>query len=127
MADSRTLLVRGLELECLIGVHQHERRTAQRVLIDIELQVKPVRHDDDLRRIISYEDVVDAVRRLTADGHVQLVETLADRVASCCLEFDGALGVEVTVIKPDVLPGAAALGVRVEQARETSSDGGRGG
>ena len=115
VAESRTLLVRGLELECLIGVHQHERGSVQRILVDIELDVNPVRHDDDLGRVVSYEDVVAAVRRLADGGHIQLVETLADRVAARCLSFDGAVGVSVTILKPDVLPGTAALGVRVQQ------------
>ena len=117
VADSRTLLVQGLEVECLIGVHRHERSSVQRVLVDVELEVEPNRHGDDLRRVVSYEDVVVAVRRLAADGHIQLVETLADRVATCCLGFDGAVSVNVTVLKPDVLPDAAALGVRVRQTR----------
>jgi dihydroneopterin aldolase len=46
-----------------------------------------------------------------------LVETLADRVATCCLGFDGVVSVHVTVLKPDVLPDVAALGVRVRQTR----------
>ncbi len=115
VAEARTLLVRGLELDCLIGVHPHERNRRQRVRIDVELQVRPIRHHDDPDRILSYEDVVAAVRRLAAGGHVRLVETLADRVAACCLDFEDVLGVEVTVIKPDVLPGSAALGVRVRR------------
>ena len=117
MAESRTLLVRGLELECLIGVHQHERSSVQRVLVDVELEVKPVRHGDDFNCVVSYEDVVTLVRRLADDGHIHLVETLAERVAACCLKFDSAVKVSVTILKPDVLPGAAALGVRVQQTR----------
>ncbi len=115
VVESRTLLVKGLELECLIGVHQHERSSVQRVLVDVELEVKPIRHGDDLNCVVSYEDVVAVVRRLADGGHIQLVETLAERVAACCLKFDGAVRVSVTILKPDVLPGAAALGVRVQQ------------
>ncbi len=117
VAETRTLLIRGFEVNCLIGVHLHEQRRVQRVIVDVELEVKPTRHDDDFRKVVSYEDVVDAIRKLTNDGHMHLVETLAERIASHCLGIDDAIAVSVTVLKPDVLPGSAALGVRIHRNR----------
>ncbi len=117
MADSRTLLVRGLALECLIGVHAHELDRVQRVLVDVELEVEPTRHNDDVGQVISYVDVVNRIRGLAANGHLHLVETFAEQVADRCLAFDGALSVKVTVLKPDVLSGAATVGVELRRNR----------
>jgi dihydroneopterin aldolase len=40
---------------------------------------------DELTRVVDYEQVANAVRRIVATGHVRLVETLAERIAEACL------------------------------------------
>lgn len=122
----RHVFVRGLTLEASIGVHGHERLARQPVRIGIELAVEddgarpmsraPVGRDD-LARVVDYERVAAVTRAIVAEGHVMLVETLAERIAEACLSDHRVRIVRVTVEKPEALPDAHSVGVTIERRR----------
>ncbi|HLI13089.1 MAG TPA: dihydroneopterin aldolase [Alphaproteobacteria bacterium] len=116
------LFVRDLELESQIGVRPHERGRSQRVRLNIELTVRdsarPV--EDRYENVVCYDEVISAVRRLVAAGHVNLVETLAERIAGLCLEDPRVEGAKVRVEKLDVYPDAGGVGVEIERFRASS-------
>ncbi|WP_236024871.1 dihydroneopterin aldolase [Arenibaculum pallidiluteum] len=114
------LVVRDLELDCRIGVHGHEKLRSQRVRINIVASVSLPRRPvaDDLREVVSYEYLVDGVRRLASGGHVELVETLAIRILDLCFAEPRVTRASVTVEKPEVVPEAAGVGIRIERTRE---------
>ena len=83
----RHVFVRDLVLDAHIGVHRHEEGRAQPIRVNIDLTVAetaaPV--DDLLANVVDYEHVINGVREIVAAGHVRLVETLAEAVASFAL------------------------------------------
>lgn len=110
------LVVRGLTLDCSIGVHGHERGVDQRVRIDIELTVrndKPL--EDNIANVVSYDDVVDGVKAIIAAGHINLVETLAERIADFCLSDRRVAAARVRVEKSGAVVEAAGVGVEIER------------
>lgn len=113
----RRVFVRDLELSCLIGVHSHERLCRQRVRINLDLAVEegsgPV--DDELTNVVSYEDILDRVRAIADAGHINLVETLAEKIAATCLEDGRVRSTRVRVEKLDVFEDAASVGVEIER------------
>lgn len=121
----RHVFLRDMVLAARIGVHPHEQRGPQRVRINIALAVEdpgtapgaaPV-GADDLARVVDYGAVAEAARRIVAAGHVRLAETLAERIATACLDDKRVKKVCVTVEKLDVFADAAAAGVTVERVR----------
>lgn len=114
MASSR-LFVRNLVLPCSIGVHRHERDAPQRVRVTVELDMEPTfsAESDSIGVVLSYDHVVAAVKRIIDDGHINLVETLADRIAAKCLEDSRVGKVKVMVEKLDVLEGEAIVGTEI--------------
>jgi dihydroneopterin aldolase len=66
---------------------------------------------------VCYADVVEDIRGLLAQGHINLVETLADRIAAQCLADRRVLSAKVRVEKLDVMPEASAVGVEIERHR----------
>ena len=118
-AAQRCLLIRDLVLPCSIGVHEHERHATQRVRINVRIQVtddeRPI--DDSIANVVSYETVVDGIRAIVAGGHINLVETLADRIVALCLANRRASAVRVRVEKLDLYPDAEGVGVEVERNR----------
>ncbi len=113
------VFVRDLILSCSIGVHAHEHEAPQRVKIDLSMWVRenPAAIDDDIANVISYEDVVSGIERLLGDGHIELVETAAERIAELCLEDRRCAKVRVKVEKLDVYTNAAGVGVEIERGR----------
>ena len=117
-ARVRHVFVRDLVLECSIGVYRYERDATQRVRINLDLAVPEDGGalNDDIASVVSYEDVVDRVRATAARRHINLVETLAEEIATVCLE-DGRVGaVRVRVEKLDVFADAASVGVEIERS-----------
>jgi dihydroneopterin aldolase len=123
IADAQTsvrhVFVRDLEIMATLGIHDHEKLKAQRVVINIDLTVKergrPL--DDDIANVVSYEKVVDHIKDIVARGHVNLVETLAEMIAGRCLENPWVLGVRVRIEKPDIIAEAASVGIEIERVR----------
>lgn len=122
----RHVFLRDLVLPASIGVHPHEHAAPQRVRINVDLGVeddgaralsRPSVGRDDLRRVVDYEGVADAVRAIVAAGHVMLVETLAERIAESCLSDPRVHLARVRVEKLDVFADAASAGVEIERRR----------
>ncbi len=114
----RHVFLRDMMLQASIGWYAHEHRAPQRIRVNVDLAVDEGDLDgDDLARVVSYEDVANAVRRIAGAGHVKLVETLAERIAEACLHDARVRLARVQVEKLDVFPDAAAAGVVVERAR----------
>jgi len=116
-ATVRRVFVRDLLVTTRIGVYRREKKAPQRVRINIEMLVpengRPV--NDRLTSVVDYEAVVTGVRALAAEGHVNLVETLAERIAALCLRDRRVRTVRVRVEKLEVLPDAASVGVEIER------------
>ncbi|MGC9270637.1 dihydroneopterin aldolase [Acidiphilium sp.] len=126
----RRMFIRDLVLDAAIGVYAHEHDRTQRIRINLDLAIEedvvnPVSRQfsrpgvgrDDLARVVDYEKIVNDTRATVASGHVQLVETLAERVAELCLTDPRVILVRVRVEKLDVFPDAASAGVEIERRR----------
>jgi dihydroneopterin aldolase len=125
----RHLFVRDLMLACRIGVHPQEQRAKQRVRLNLDLAVAEGEQPlaDDLARVVDYEALVLRVRLAVGQGHVNLVETLAEQIAGLCLEDPRVRSVRIRVEKLDAIPDAAAAGVEIERLnpRPLPEPGGR--
>ena len=110
---SRKVVIRDLELTARIGVHGHERQEAQLVRFNIEVTVDSGPIGDRLDDAVSYEDLVAAIKALLAEGHINLVETLAERIADLCLAQDLVEKVHVRVEKLHAVAEAAGVGAEI--------------
>lgn len=107
------VFVRDLVLDASIGVHDYEKAAPQRVRINVEMDVAAgvARLDDDLRNVVCYDEVIRAVHELAAGPHIQLAETMAERILELCLADERVRKASVTVEKLDVYANAGAVGV----------------
>lgn len=113
------IFLEGLEIMASIGIYPHERETRQRILIDVELDLAgaPAPTDDRIAEVVDYEAVAKRIEGMARDGHVQLVETLAERILAWCLTDDRVVKARVRVAKPEALTNAHAAGCQVEATR----------
>jgi dihydroneopterin aldolase len=118
-ARLRLVRVRDLVLPVSIGIYDHEKQAPQRVCINVELKVRegdgPV--GDDIANVLSYEHIVNGIKAIVADGHINLVETLAERIAELCLADARVAQARIGVDKLDIVPEAASVGVEIERSR----------
>ena len=113
----RHVFVRDLVVACNIGIHQHEKTGPQRVRISVDLGVLEgeTPHGDKLENVVCYEDVATRVRAIVSDGHINLAETLAERIAAVCLQNPLCRSARVRVEKLDVFADANGAGVEIER------------
>jgi len=118
----RHVFVRDLVLDAQIGVHRHEKQGPQSVRLNIDLSVleSDAPLNDSLANAVCYEQVVAKVEALVAAGHINLVETLAERIAAGCLEDTRVIAARIRVEKLNALPNAASVGVEIERNRSQS-------
>ena len=117
MTPGYRMFVRDLEMVASVGVYAHEKIRPQRIRVSIDLMVapRPPGARDILETVLSYEDIVKATRAIVGEGHVHLIETLAERVAEACLAHSRVAAVKVKIEKPDVFPDAATVGIEIER------------
>lgn len=116
--------VRGLVRDIEIGAFDEEKGRTQRVRFTVEVSIYPSPHalSDDLSNAVSYDYIVEAIDRVTSKGHIQLLETLAARIADECLADRRAARVHLLVEKLDRLEGGASLCVEIEREQPTPFD-----
>ena len=107
-------------LRKVIGVYEHEKRYEQRVLISADLWVRDDYDgvSDRLADVVDYGKVVDDIVLLAQSEHVNLIETLAERIARQCLADARVERVRVRIEKPDVARSCKGVGIEIERARE---------
>lgn len=122
------LVVRGIEAFGHHGVFDAERRDGQVFLIDLVLFLdsREAARTDDLRDTVDYGSLVARVKKAVESDPVDLIETLADRLAAICLADPRVHRTEVTVHKPDAPIDATFADVSVTVVR-TRRGLGRGG
>jgi dihydroneopterin aldolase len=92
----------GLRVTGRHGVFAHERLTGQEFVVDatLELDTAPAARSDDLADTVDYGALAQRLAAEVAGEPVNLIETLAGRLADACLRDPRVLAAEVTVHKP---------------------------
>lgn len=95
------IFVRDLVLDCHVGVYAEEKGVTQKISFTVEADVaagvKSVA--DDIAEVPSYADIIDGIEAIARSGHIELVETFAERIAAHCLGDGRISGVRVRLEK----------------------------
>lgn len=115
------IVVSGIEVFGNHGILARERRDGQRFIVDVvlELDTAPAAATDELSRTVDYGALTQRVHDVVAGDPVDLIETLAQRLADECLRLRPVDRVRITVHKPDA-PLAVAfsdVAVTIERSR----------
>ncbi|WFE22311.1 dihydroneopterin aldolase [Solwaraspora sp. WMMD937] len=96
------IVLTGLRARGRHGVYPQERATGQDFVVDVELTVDLVRAaaSDDVTDTVHYGELADRLVAIVSGEPVNLIETLADRLAVECLTDHRVRSVTVTVHKP---------------------------
>ncbi|MGO8842785.1 MAG: dihydroneopterin aldolase [Methyloceanibacter sp.] len=114
------VFMHDLVLDAEIGVYTHEKGVTQRARFSVDIEVMPPDQavEDQIGRVLDYDTIIQTIKTILAEGHINLVETLADEVATRCLAHPRAASVKVKIEKLDKEPGAVGVEIvrRCERA-----------
>ena len=111
--------IRDLHLRCIIGIQAWERKVLQDVLINVDLfaDLSKAGKSDQIEDTVNYKTLSKAMIALTENSSFFLVEALAERLATLCLEDNQVQKVRVSVEKPGALRFSRSVGVTIERSR----------
>lgn len=96
-----TIFVRDFVVDCNVGVYAEEQGVTQKVRFTVEarLDKSVFSHDDAMVEVPSYADIIDFIVGLARGGHINLVETFAEKIAEACLADTRIVAVRVMLEK----------------------------
>ena len=123
MADPRDRIrIQGLRVACIIGTRPEERKRAQEIGIDLclHLELETPGRSDRLEDTVDYSRLASEITAMAESSSFQLLERLAEEVASLALVYPKVEAVEVTVSKPRALPRGRGAVVEIFRDRSAS-------
>ena len=117
------IAIRGLRAYGHHGVYAFERRQGQTFTCDavLEVDTRAAAASDDLERTVNYAELAQRLYQVLSGEPVDLLETLAQRLADVCLAYDLVDAVEVAVHKPEADLGVPFDDVTVSIRRTRAS------
>lgn len=109
--------IEGLEIDCVIGAYDWERRITQKVVVDIDLytDIRAAADSDALDDAVNYADVAERVREHVVAAEATLVERLAEGIAALVLDGFAVARTRVRVAKPGAVREARTIAVMIER------------
>ncbi len=113
------VFIEDLTLEASIGVYQHELTKKQPVQINIVMDLSPLERGAsyNIGNIVCYDQTCQGVKAILDNGHIGLVEDMAEKIAAYCLEHIRVLRVDVRVSKPRAIKQTTHVGVRIVRVK----------
>lgn len=117
---SDIVYISDLRFSAILGVLPEERVTPQQVVVSLVLttDTRVAANSKNLADTVDYAAIAETVREHTIAAECLLVETLAEQLAELVLRTAGVSAVEIDVGKPDALPDARQVGVRIYRKRD---------
>lgn len=109
--------IQGLRVDTVIGVYDWERHVPQTLVLDVEMgtDIGPAAASDAIAQALDYHAVARRIAGFAESSRFQLVETMAEGIASMLEREFGVRWLRLRVAKPGAVPGAAAVGVVIER------------
>ena len=111
------VFIEALEIECVIGIYDWERKIRQPVVLDLEMAFdnRVPAASDDIADTLDYKAVSKRLIQFVSESEFGLVETLAERCAEIVLREFGVEHVRLKLAKPGAVRGSKAVGVIIER------------
>lgn len=114
LMNCRSIFVRNHVLQVAIGVYDHEKIAPQTMVFNVTAYVSRTAaspKQDALNEVVDYDFVRDAITQHALGEHVQLQETLCDRIGETLLSKTAIVAAYVRSEKTDIYPDCDAIGV----------------
>jgi dihydroneopterin aldolase len=112
------VFIEALEIECVIGIYDWERKIRQPVVLDLEMAFdnRVPAASDDIELTLDYKAVSKRLIQFVSESEFGLVETLAERCAQIILDEFKVTTLRLKLAKPGAVRGAKSVGVIIERS-----------
>ncbi|MCW8886687.1 MAG: dihydroneopterin aldolase [Motiliproteus sp.] len=105
--------IKGLKAQAVIGIYDWERTIRQQLVVDLELgtDIRSAAETEDVSNTLDYKAISDRLIEFIETSEYQLVETLAEKLATLLLAEFPVKGVRLRLGKPGAVAAAEDVGV----------------
>ena len=114
------ILINNLLLNASIGIHDFEKKKKQKISITLEIIVKDDIYftEPNIENFVSYELIVNDIKKLISRGHIELLETLSEEIFSMCFMDDRIFSIKLTLEKLEVFEETNSVGIEVFRTKD---------
>jgi 7,8-dihydroneopterin aldolase/epimerase/oxygenase len=118
------IFLTALNVECIVGIWDWERRVKQTVIIDVELaaDIRRAAATDSIEDTIDYKRVAKRLLQFVGESQYQLVETLTEQIGRVLITEFGVAWCKVRLNKRGAIRGARDVGIEIERRAEDYPD-----
>ncbi|MES2905877.1 MAG: dihydroneopterin aldolase [Pseudomonadota bacterium] len=120
LQDKLILCLEDVIIHTSIGIYDYEKHPdhPNELKISVELHAGVAPGPLDRQPMIDYAKIYAFLRAIPAGGHIDLLETLADRIIAQCFTMERVTACRVKVLKTKLLPDCGGAGIDVFRTRE---------
>lgn len=113
------VFISGLSIQTTIGFYQWEKEIKQTLVFDLELgwDIKPAALNDELDKTLDYAAISVEIERFANANPVDLLETLAERLATHLMDTYHITWLKIKLHKPNAVHNATSVGVEIERTK----------
>jgi len=113
------VFIEALKVDTVIGVYEWEKSIQQTLQFDIEMRtdIRQAAQIDDLSKTVDYAVVADDVVKLAKANQAELIETVAEKVASHILSEYPVVSCKITLRKLGAVASTSSVGVIIERSK----------
>ncbi len=114
------VFIQGLNIQTTIGFFAWEKEVKQTLVIDLEMNwdTSVAAENDELDKTLDYADISEQIAKFANQNPVDLLETLAERMAGFLLSKYRIPWLKLTIGKPGAVHNAATVGVTIERSQK---------
>lgn len=113
------VFIKGLHIQTTIGFYQWEKEIKQTLVIDAEMawDTSKAAVNDELAKTLDYAEISTAIAKFANENPVDLLETLAERMAAFLMSTYHIPWLKLSLGKPGAVHNAESVGVEIERGQ----------
>ena len=118
------ILINQLILDAFIGIHDFEKKKKQKISISLSLDVNDnisgIEHK--IENFVSYEYIVEDIKSILKKGHIDLLETLGEKIVDLCFEDERVMTITLKLEKLEVFKETSSVGIEIFRKKNSRND-----
>ena len=115
LKNTYKILINELTLDAFVGIHDFEKKKKQKIAISLSLDVTDnisgIEHK--IENFVSYEHIVDDIKSILKKGHIDLLETLGEKIVDLCFKDERVMTIKLKLEKLEVFKETRSVGIEI--------------
>ncbi|GLX77700.1 7,8-dihydroneopterin aldolase [Thalassotalea insulae] len=113
------VFIKGLSIQTTIGFYAWEKEIKQTLVIDLSMgwHTAAAAENDELAKTLDYADISERIAEFANQNPVDLIETLAERLATFLMQQYHIPWLKLSIGKPNAVHNAQTVGVEIERGQ----------